>query len=504
MPPAHHDKSGGKGHQGKRTNVDPRSAAYGKGQVEKRDRRRAETKRDMSNERKNTMKTIGSTTHRRVHKNFIVRGIDSAMFEAVVTVLACIHCIMLAFWMNCRSKQPPNFDAEEACSETAQKVWMAITLMFLALAVVEWCLRLYAFGVSSFRDMAFLMDSATIWGFGVVMYLIVVIAGNDEIAWLQSLQVFRILRVMRNVKIVGQNKYFKGIWLLIRGMVASIRTLVCSAILIAVTIYCFAVVGTGIIGHANKTSWTDRSAVVYAERFDSLFTSILTLIRILFSDGSFDIMLAIGEEFWAIHIYFMLFIGIAVFVVTNLIVAVIVENALHITASDEEFRAHEKQLAKQQLMERLIDIFQELDKDDSGFITFEEFINSFKVEQMKYMLQSLDFDEKDLIELFKTLDDENVGCLNLDEFMIRMGRLTEDPTAKDFLSLQKLAQSCMDLAKIVAADQKATTGNTETAWYEESGLKILKLSAEMDDLNTTLVQLKPRWVDRMNNYGPAR
>jgi hypothetical protein len=145
-------------------------------------------------------------------------------------------------------------------------------------------------------------------------------------------------------------------------------------------------------------------------------------------------------------------------------------------------------------MSGLTDLFSQLDSDGSGSITFEEFLMALKFEKLKVMLQSLDYDEKDLIGLFKLMDDEGEGQLGLSEFMYGMSRLQGEPRAKDFLALMNMSEQCSKHSKKAFEEQQKYNLHAHDKdiqrispqMYQELSDSVDELAIEAADLTTQL------------------
>eukprot|EP00397_Hematodinium_sp_SG-2012_P009099 GEMP01009174.1.p1 GENE.GEMP01009174.1~~GEMP01009174.1.p1 ORF type:complete len:666 (+),score=112.84 GEMP01009174.1:287-2284(+) len=427
----------------------------------------------------------------------LVRIAESLTFEGCTTLVALLQVIFISLYMDCLSRNTLCADSPETkyceCTSDYQKALNMIFILSLPFFLSEWILRLYVGQMHVLTNSVFLVDTLCTWICGIA-FLYVSLNGGVETnpqAWLLSLSVLRVIHVTSAIHFVARKPLMKEVWLLIRGFSSSLRTLFCSAFLMVFTIYIFAVIGTATIGHSNRDGFVHPHAFLRAEAFDSLFTSCLTLFRCLFNDDAFELIEELHLDFPHVSIYYYVYVATMSFVVMNLIIGVIVDNALEITSRDEEMIVHEVLMDRRKLMEQLAEIFGELDSDGSGVVTFEEFINAFQIKEMRYMLQSLDFDEKDLIDLFQTLDDDNTGCLNLEEFLFGMSRLQGEPRAKDFLALMKLSEACADLALHLAKKKEFVDEKKELSVESAHTRDVLSRVATMrDNLTKTTTILK--------------
>merc|ERR1719436_2267219 len=113
--------------------------------------------------------------------------------------------------------------------------------------------------------------------------------------------------------------------------------------------------------------------------------------------------------------YWFLWIGIAVFVLMNLITSIIVDNAIKATQKDAEELVLQRALDKQAALEQFLRLFSSIDADGSGTLTREEFRKAFDDPEIASQLCLLDIHYEDCEEMFNLLDGGD-GMLSLQEF----------------------------------------------------------------------------------------
>merc|ERR1712154_147948 len=100
------------------------------------------------------------------------------------------------------------------------------------------------------------------------------------------------------------------------------------------------------------------------------------------------------------------------------VTAVIVNNALEVSANDDEHQARVKEQERQDEFKALELIFMEMDEDGNGDITKEEIIQGVEGSRViREKLTLLEFTLKDLVELFDLLDDDEEGSLSAEAFI---------------------------------------------------------------------------------------
>merc|ERR1740123_2349904 len=143
----------------------------------------------------------------------------------------------------------------------------------------------------------------------------------------------------------------------------------------------------------------------------------------------------ITEKRGALSFFFIFFI-VGVFVLMNLVTAIIVENAFAIAKEDSEHQAKLIEEAKKHELKSLAELFLEIDEDGSGELSKTEFFNSLKLQKVREMLDLLHIKIAELKEIWVILDDGD-GLLTIREFTDGIRRMKGDAKAKDVIDVIK-------------------------------------------------------------------
>merc|ERR1719379_1197258 len=140
----------------------------------------------------------------------------------------------------------------------------------------------------------------------------------------------------------------------------------------------------------------------------------------------------------AVWLFFIIYVAIAMLVLLNLVTAVIVDNALAISKQDEKQKLFELQETKKAQVASLGRIFAALDVDASGAIDESEFVNACTNRpEIMNKFRLLDFDEREMLSLFKDLEVSSDGLLSLEEFESGVNSMQGDAKNKDLVRIQK-------------------------------------------------------------------
>merc|ERR1719433_1171986 len=107
----------------------------------------------------------------------------------------------------------------------------------------------------------------------------------------------------------------------------------------------------------------------------------------------------------------------------NVITAIFVETAMQMAQDDRELVVMEEMNDKAEFIAIMQQVFQELDTNDSGALSLEEFEKHIEDEKITAFLASLDLDVSQVRTLFILLDVDQTGEVDLDEFVTGCLRL---------------------------------------------------------------------------------
>eukprot|EP00927_Polykrikos_kofoidii_P018625 TRINITY_DN18653_c0_g2_i2.p1 TRINITY_DN18653_c0_g2~~TRINITY_DN18653_c0_g2_i2.p1 ORF type:complete len:479 (+),score=64.74 TRINITY_DN18653_c0_g2_i2:84-1439(+) len=146
-------------------------------------------------------------------------------------------------------------------------------------------------------------------------------------------------------------------------------------------------------------------------------------------------------------VLFYIYVAVAVIVLLNLVTAVIVENAFKYSHLDEveEITALEKERLAS--LEELKTLFECLDDDLSGDITWDEFEQGFSKPEIRMQMEKLEIGEDELKPLFDLLDSSGDGVLSLEVFFKGIQRCSGTATAKETFQISKRVEHLCSLVE---------------------------------------------------------
>mmetsp|Transcript_49922 Transcript_49922/g.117505 ORF Transcript_49922/g.117505 Transcript_49922/m.117505 type:complete len:547 (+) Transcript_49922:65-1705(+) len=289
---------------------------------------------------------------------------------------------------------------------------------FLAIYTVELVLRLVGGGVRILTSWWFLLDAFLVT-VGLLALVVVPIVGSAEqdaaLSGIEKILVVRGLRLLRLVRALRMISHFKVMWRLVYSLLTAGQTMLSATALIMLSLFIFGCVSIEMIHSEPDLLKTEETATIVREHFGSLQRAIITLIQFVTLDSIAAVYYPLVQaKPYLLVIFAPMLIVISVGLM-NLVTAVLVENALEVSANEQEEERNQLKKKVKRALPTLITTFNHLDRDESGFITREE-IENVPIEILpSKVLENVSIDN--MVDLFEMLDVEGNGRLEMDEFI---------------------------------------------------------------------------------------
>lgn len=137
-----------------------------------------------------------------------------------------------------------------------------------------------------------------------------------------------------------------------------------------------------------------------------------------------------GGDDWAIiaeplytcgaHIYgfFIFYIAIFYFVITNSVTGLIVDSFMAVATKDEETIIAEQISKKKEHMARLVKLFESMHSDGSQEVTLQEFVKHLADPRIEAFAASLEIETEDLEQFFSILSGAGRRTVDLETFVV--------------------------------------------------------------------------------------
>jgi voltage-gated sodium channel len=419
-----------------------------------------------------TNNNVGTRASMKKVSNSISRIVDKAWFEAVVAVLILVNCVTMGLEVELKLGRAQFYDP----------VHKGIDSLFAIVFLAELLLRLAAVGWRNYVPGCGVRKSIAVWNMLEAIIVLVSCAtawiNFEESGLLQVITVLRALRLMRVARIVSRVRLFHEVWLLLRGLAGSMRVLFWTVVVIGIITYMFAVFGVALIsveiereyesllaekelameqfrGYTNCTDaargalgWTGSNGLAemaaLSEATRGITAWIFTLLQVLTLDSWMSLARPIQDIVPLSWVFFYLYIALVVFVLMNLVTAIIVDNALARSQEDERQMIQQKKREQKKAEKKCRRLFDAIDEDGNESLTIEELKSACDDPWLSRQLQVLDITSDNAEEIFRMMDTGD-GLLSLEEFFEGTKRMQGPAEGRDLVRLlattQKLARA---------------------------------------------------------------
>jgi len=211
------------------------------------------------------------------------------------------------------------------------------------------------------------------------------------------LKMMRILRVLRLVKLL---KAIKPLYRLMLGVVESLKAMQWVMVLTLLMLYAGAIFWTSLVGKGLMYDGHPPEEVV--DVFGSVPRSLFSLFRLM--NGDTDVVEVVTETVWG-QLLFVSFMVLSNWAILAILTSVVSDNMISAsTKAQEEEDKVERKAEDEARCARLRTLFREIDQDQSGTVSSEEWKGMLRDKGLTHELcEATMLEERDLEELFSYL-----------------------------------------------------------------------------------------------------
>jgi len=261
----------------------------------------------------------------------------------------------------------------------------------------------------------------------------------------KSLRVLRFTRVVRSIRGL---KIVAGLWLIIQGMIDSVRAVFWVACACLLLVYLFAVALTTICGQdlQVQVQWVESPLYV-----GSVLRSMLTVLQIITLDSwTEDIARPLADASpLALVVVFMAIVVLA-FGTLNILVAVMVERIGQMSQSSKESNQKVIERSENALLSSMLDEFSDVEGDGSGELSFKEFRKLIRTQSMSRKLSYMGVNCEEAESLFEIMDVDRSGTITPSEFLDGILKVKGHAKGQDVVNLIAFSQKqCLKATRFV-------------------------------------------------------
>lgn len=292
----------------------------------------------------------------------------------------------------------------------------------------------------------------------------------------------RVIRMLRVAKYVEGIQLFRGMWLLLQGLVNSLKTMVWTGLLMLILVYTVSIILLTLISddmESVREHWADSDKYV-----GSLFGTFITTVQVFTLDSWAS---DIARPF-LVHGYPIpaaLCIGTVVlcnFGVLNIIIALMVEKISEMQLGVEARNRRILEWVEQRVYNSLSDDFaRSMQMKHEGKLDYKDFSEILTRQDVEYKFRLLGISHDEADSMFELMDITKSGAISADEFCEGLKRIRGPAKGLDIVALISFAYKQESAARelwrktqrmnIRADAMQCRLDIIEAAMHEELGLR---------------------------------
>eukprot|EP00931_Biecheleriopsis_adriatica_P022197 TRINITY_DN14331_c0_g2_i1.p1 TRINITY_DN14331_c0_g2~~TRINITY_DN14331_c0_g2_i1.p1 ORF type:complete len:600 (+),score=90.10 TRINITY_DN14331_c0_g2_i1:92-1891(+) len=252
---------------------------------------------------------------------------------------------------------------------------------------------------------------------------------NLPTSHLRVFRLLRLVRIFRGMKILRVLRFVGSLRTLLHSVLTTVKSLAWTILLLVLLFYAFGVALTqassdhcraeaiersGGDGNAKPACQLDTVALYWG----TLPESMLTLFMAVTGGVSWELCLAPLREVSALAVVtFIAYINFTVLALLNVVTGVFCHSAIESASADKDIAAMVQLSNQKKYAATIRTMFAEIDEDAGGCITLDELESALSDENFCAYLESIEISTSDAWTLFKLIDSDKSGNLDLEEFV---------------------------------------------------------------------------------------
>lgn len=402
--------------------------------------------------------------------------VRSQRYEAISSTLIILNSVFIG-WQVQWSAEHARDDAVSGQLSEAPLGWFIIQTLFCFCFVLELAIRWSADGPMLFwfipdygfnKDVLWNLLDVIIVTCGVLDFCLEVEAmqndgnKNDVAGKLSVLRVLRVLRIVRLARVIRVMRFFRELRMMVFSILGSLKSVFWVVAVLGLTFYIFGISFTTAVTDAldSPAKWLAEENADLIQFFGTVDRSILTLYMSMSGGEDWGVIYSsLSNLDFMYRVQFLTFITFTVFAVVNIVTGVFVENAMQANTADREIIVHEELNARAEYLKQMRQIFEEMDDDDRGTITLDEFEKKLDDDRVVAYFNAMKLDVSEARVLFRLLDFDQSEEISITEFLEGCYRLQGESRSLDmkimqyevrflqgaFLNIQEIVQRIHDM-----------------------------------------------------------
>lgn len=360
--------------------------------------------------------------------------VQSTVFEFTMAMIIALNAMVVAAKVQYDGAHRGfNLGVSQAYATGGNKVSDIFTVLEFILGsafVLELLLKMFALR-KQFCSTVWNMFDFLFVGIWVLETLEFINIGLDP----AILRIIRLARLLKMIRLIRVIRVFTSFRLLVGSLKASVSTLFwSSSVLLLVQVISALTMCQLLAQYLEDETQNAAERIEVWKYFGTFARALLTMFEITLGNWipPVRILLENVSGWYAIIcVIYKLSVG---FAVVNVISAVFVQQTIKVASQDEEVMIMQKKRDARRFQGELRRLFQDLDLQQDGVITFDEFQMALSNDRVRHLLAALEINVLDAYDVFELLNNGH-NEVSWDEFLIGMLRLRGPAQSMDLMRL---------------------------------------------------------------------
>jgi len=357
---------------------------------------------------------------RRFECRHVTAIVDNRLFGVCIFSLIALNALLIGIATDYTIKV--EFEAFDVKANSVdQPTWMIICdLVFIFAFMGELVLRMLALQGQFFLGPAWQWNifDATLT---ISSFLeLALIAVNINLSYIRVFRLARIARSLRVFHLLQWASLIRSLRLMLLAIIKSAVPFVWAVLVMVMIIFVFAVILlNGVTNYVADAADDNPHIDEMRLYFGSMSMTLLTLFSSV-SGGKdwweiMELFLELSTWYGMVYLFFIL---VSVLAVLNIITGIFVKEALEMASQDRDLQMQLELEENRFLLKKLKDLFEQIDDDQGGTISLEEFQRHMEVDEIRVLFSLLGLEVSDAISFFKILDVDGSQELEIEEFVM--------------------------------------------------------------------------------------